>query len=106
MLAANCRAIAAAIVLLDLGEAPYAGVPCWTGAQRWARWTVPLAYDFRYDTDARPRMGGANRRGPRTLRRPRHRAGVGVFVGVVAGAGAVVAVGDLHWHTGGEVAAD
>jgi hypothetical protein len=56
LLAANCRAIAAAIVL-ELGEAPYAGVPCWTSARRWARWTVPVAYDLRYDTDARPHMG-------------------------------------------------
>jgi hypothetical protein len=57
LLAATCRAVASAIVL-ELGEAPYAGVPCWTGrAERWARWTVPLTYDLRYDTDARPRMG-------------------------------------------------
>lgn len=56
LLAAQCRVVAAAIVL-ELGPAPYAGVPCWTGGQRWARWTVPLAYDLRYDTDVRPRMG-------------------------------------------------
>lgn len=56
LLAANCRAIAAAIVL-ELGPAPYAGVPCWAGADRWARWTVPVAYDLRYDTDVRPHMG-------------------------------------------------
>ncbi|WP_254697449.1 helix-turn-helix domain-containing protein [Mycobacterium avium] len=36
---------------------PYAGVPCWTGTQRWAQWTVPVAYDLRYDTDVRPPMG-------------------------------------------------
>lgn len=43
--------------MLELGDAPYAGVPCWAGADRWARWTVPVAYDLRYDTDVRPRMG-------------------------------------------------
>lgn len=57
LLAASCQAVASAIVL-ELGETPYAGVPCWTGrAERWARWTVPLAYDLRYDTDVRPHMG-------------------------------------------------
>jgi hypothetical protein len=57
LLTANCQAITSTIVL-DLGDAPYAGVPCWTGrAERWVTWTVPLAYDLRYDTDARPHMG-------------------------------------------------
>lgn len=56
LLTANCRAVAAAIVL-ELGDAPYASVPCWTRAQRWAQWTVPVAYDLRYDTDVRPVMG-------------------------------------------------
>jgi hypothetical protein len=58
LLAANCRAIAAVIVL-ELGEAPYAGVPCWSGrAQRWATFTVAVAYDCRYDTAVRPLMPG------------------------------------------------
>jgi hypothetical protein len=57
-LAANCRAIAAAVVL-ELGDAPYAGVPCWTGRmQRWATFTVAVAYDCRYDTAVRPLMPG------------------------------------------------
>lgn len=68
LLEANCRAIAA-VIALDLGDAPYAGIPCWTGRlDRWARWTVPLAYDLRYDTDARPHMG-ANQIGRRALLR-------------------------------------
>lgn len=66
--AANCRAIAAAIVL-ELGEAPYAGVPSRTVAQRWARWTVPLAYDLRYDTDARPCARAPNQIGRSALLR-------------------------------------
>ncbi|WP_264917054.1 MULTISPECIES: helix-turn-helix domain-containing protein [Mycobacterium] len=58
LLEASCRSIAAAIVL-ELGEAPYAGVPCWSGrAQRWAAVTVPVAYHARYDTDVRPAMPG------------------------------------------------
>lgn len=67
LLAANCQVIAAAIVL-ELGPAPYAGVPCWTGAQRWAQWTVPVAYDLRYDIDVRPHMG-ANQISRRALLR-------------------------------------
>ncbi|MBZ4556978.1 helix-turn-helix domain-containing protein [Mycobacterium avium] len=67
LLAANCRTIAAAIVL-ELGPVPYAGVPCWTGTQRWAQWTVPVAYDLRYDTDVRPHMG-ANQISRRALLR-------------------------------------
>ncbi|WP_231513457.1 helix-turn-helix domain-containing protein [Mycobacterium paragordonae] len=51
-------AVVAAIVL-ELGEAPYAGVPCWTGrAQRWATFTVAVAFDCRYDTAVRPLMPG------------------------------------------------
>lgn len=51
-------AVVAAIVL-ELGEAPYAGVPCWSGrAQRWATFTVAVAYDCRYDTAVRPLMPG------------------------------------------------
>lgn len=51
-------AVVAAIVL-ELGEAPYAGVPCWTGRlERWAKWTVPMAYDCRYATEVRPLMPG------------------------------------------------
>lgn len=58
LLEAHCRSIAAAIVL-ELGEAPYAGVPCWSGrAQRWAAVTVPVAYHARYDTHVRPAMPG------------------------------------------------
>jgi hypothetical protein len=57
-LEANCRAVAAVIVL-ELGEAPYAGVPCWTGRlERWTRWTVPVAFDCRYDSHVRPVMPG------------------------------------------------
>jgi hypothetical protein len=45
-------------IVLDLGDAPYAGVPCWSGrAQRWARFTVPIAYDLRYDSCVRPVLG-------------------------------------------------
>ncbi|WP_244185721.1 helix-turn-helix domain-containing protein [Mycobacterium marseillense] len=47
----------AAAIVLELGDAPYAGVPCWAGAERWAQWTVPVAYDLRYDTEVRPHMG-------------------------------------------------
>jgi hypothetical protein len=58
LLEASCRTIAAAIVL-ELGEAPYAGVPCWWGrAERWAVFTVPAAYAARYDTHVRPAMPG------------------------------------------------
>lgn len=68
LLAVSCLAVASAIVL-ELGEAPYAGVPCWTGrAERWAKWTVPLAYDLRYDSDVRPQMG-TNQIGRRALLR-------------------------------------
>jgi hypothetical protein len=47
-----------AAVVLGLGERAWAGVPCWSGrAQRWATFTVPIAYDLRYDTQARPVLG-------------------------------------------------
>ena len=46
-------------IVLDLGEAPRAGVPCWAGrAERWAAFTVPVAYAARYDSDVRPVMVG------------------------------------------------
>lgn len=52
-------AAAVAAVVLELGAAPYAGVPCWTGRlDRWITWTVPLAYDCRYDSHVRPLMPG------------------------------------------------
>lgn len=58
LLVADCRAIAAAVVL-ELGDAPYAGVPCWTGRlERWTHLTVPAAYDCRYDSHVRPLMPG------------------------------------------------
>ena len=45
--------------MLDLGDLPWAGVPCWTGrAERWAYFTVPVAYAARYDTHVRPAMPG------------------------------------------------
>ncbi|WP_232527043.1 helix-turn-helix domain-containing protein [Mycobacterium intracellulare] len=53
------EAAAVAAIVLELGEAPYAGVPCWTGRlERWARWTVAVAYDCRYDAQVRPVMPG------------------------------------------------
>lgn len=52
------EAAAFAAIVLELGEAPWAGVPCWTGrAERWVTFTVPVAYDCRYDTQVRPVMG-------------------------------------------------
>jgi hypothetical protein len=45
-------------IVLDLGELPWAGVPCWSRAQRWARVTVAVAYACRYDSDVRPAMPG------------------------------------------------
>ena len=44
--------------MLELGDAPYAGVPCWTRGRRWARFTVPVAYAARYNSEVRPRMPG------------------------------------------------
>ncbi|ULP45607.1 MULTISPECIES: helix-turn-helix domain-containing protein [Mycobacterium] len=53
------HAATAAAIALDLGDVPYAGVPCWTGRlERWTHWTVPVAYDCRYDTHVRPVMPG------------------------------------------------
>jgi hypothetical protein len=50
---------AGAPIVLELGERPWAGVPCWTGrAQRWAGIAVPVAYAARYDTVVRPAMPG------------------------------------------------
>ncbi|WP_249026161.1 helix-turn-helix domain-containing protein [Mycobacterium kubicae] len=55
----RCDAAVVAAIVLELGEAPYAGVPCWTGrAERWAKWTVPVAYDCRYATQVCPLMPG------------------------------------------------
>jgi hypothetical protein len=52
-------AAAVAAIVLEVDQAPYAGVPCWTGRlERWTRWTVPVAYDCRYDTHVRPVMPG------------------------------------------------
>ena len=46
-------------IVLDLGELAWAGVPCWSGrADRWAAFTVPVAYAARYDTDVRAEMPG------------------------------------------------
>ena len=46
-------------IVLDLGELAWAGVPCWSGrADRWATFTVPVAYAARYHTDVRPEMPG------------------------------------------------
>jgi hypothetical protein len=48
-----------AAIVLEVEAAPYAGVPCWSGRlERWTRWTVPVAYDCRYDTHVRPVMPG------------------------------------------------
>lgn len=46
-------------IRLDLGDLPWAGVPCWSGgALRWIRETVPMAYALRYATHVRPAMPG------------------------------------------------
>lgn len=46
-------------IVLELGERAFAGVPCWSGrAERWSAFTVPIAYDLRYDTHVRPVLGG------------------------------------------------
>lgn len=50
-------------IQLDPGDDAYRGLPCWAGrAARWAHWTVPIAYDLRYDR-IRPLMcnGGVSR---------------------------------------------
>ncbi|SOJ56949.1 hypothetical protein MSIMFB_04427 [Mycobacterium simulans] len=46
-------------IRLDLGDTPWAGVPCWTGGpKQWANQTVPAAYKARYATHVRPVMPG------------------------------------------------
>ncbi|WP_018604229.1 helix-turn-helix domain-containing protein [Mycobacterium sp. 155] len=45
-------------IRLDLGDMPWAGIPCWRGAQRWVQGTVPVAYAVRYATDVAPLMPG------------------------------------------------
>ena len=46
-------------IVLELGERPWAGVPCWTGrGQCWAGIAVPIAYAARYATVVRPAMPG------------------------------------------------
>jgi hypothetical protein len=52
------EAAAVAAIVLDLGDAPWAGVPCWTRAQQWATFSVSVAYAARYDTHVRPVMPG------------------------------------------------
>jgi len=43
-------------VTLELEVDAYAGIPCWSGGPtRWAYFTVPVAYDLRYN-DIRPQM--------------------------------------------------
>lgn len=51
-------------VTLELEDDAYSGVACWTGGPtRWAHFTVPIAYDLRYN-DIRPQMcnGGIAKR--------------------------------------------
>jgi hypothetical protein len=46
-------------IVLHLDELAWAGVPCWSGrAERWAVFTVPVAYAARYATRVRPVMPG------------------------------------------------
>ncbi|KPN45060.1 helix-turn-helix domain-containing protein [Mycobacterium intracellulare] len=53
------QAEAVAAITLELGEAPWAGVPCWSGQlERWVTWTVPVAYDCRYESQVRAVMPG------------------------------------------------
>ena len=45
-------------IVLELEAGVWAGVGCWAGrAERWTRFTVPIAYDLRYDTAVRPALG-------------------------------------------------
>ena len=45
-------------IVLELEDGVWAGVPCWAGrASRWVTFTVPIAYDLRYDTQVRPVLG-------------------------------------------------
>ncbi len=46
-------------IVLELEEGAWAGVGCWAGrAARWVRFTVPIAYDVRYDSCVRPVLKG------------------------------------------------
>ena len=55
---ASLRVARGPAIVLELGERAFAGVPCWSGrAERWAAFTVPIAYDLRYDTQVRPVLG-------------------------------------------------
>ena len=57
--AAHHSHTALAPIRLELGDTPWAGVPCWSGgAQQWATITVPAAYTARYETHVRPVMPG------------------------------------------------
>jgi hypothetical protein len=45
-------------IVLELEAGVWAGVGCWAGrAERWTRFTVPIAYDLRYNTAVRPALG-------------------------------------------------
>ena len=45
-------------IVLELEAGVWAGVGCWAGrGERWVRFTVPIAYDLRYDTAVRPLLG-------------------------------------------------
>lgn len=45
-------------IVLELEAGVWAGVGCWAGrGERWVRFTVPIAYDLRYDTAVRPVLG-------------------------------------------------
>jgi hypothetical protein len=47
------------LIRLDLGDMPWAGIPCWSGgADRWVQETVPMAYALRYAGHVRPVMPG------------------------------------------------
>ena len=71
--------------IVPISRTGWGGVPCWVGrSARWVRFTVPIAYDLRYDTRVRPVLGltrsAALRcwlsRRPRGIRRVRHRPAV------------------------------
>ena len=45
-------------IVLELEAGVWAGVGCWAGrGERWTRFTVPIAYDLRYNTAVRPALG-------------------------------------------------
>ncbi|HPY26229.1 MAG TPA: helix-turn-helix domain-containing protein [Mycobacterium sp.] len=45
-------------IVLELEAGVWAGVGCWVGrGQRWVRFTVPIAYDLRYNIAVRPLLG-------------------------------------------------